>query len=296
MATIFCPDISHWHPVRNWSEVKKHCPFIISKATQGTNYIDPTLGSFVANCENLSIPYWTYTFLNVGREQAQAEFLVRVMEQRMKKNSKNFIGYAIDNESGSSAKGVQTALNWLNRQGFKTMLYTMYAEYSKYKGVIADRGSNCAWWEARYGANSGYDTSNTYPCHSGVDLHQYTSRGYVPGIGYNIDLNRLVNKPLTWFTTQKSGNTTHKETTPAGSTLDLVYNVMLNKYGSGEQRKKALANRYREVQDFINHINNASDETLAQEVKNGIYGDNPIRKTVLGKRYAKVQKLVNKML
>jgi len=295
MATVFYPDISHYHPVQNWSEVKKHCPFLISKGTQGTTYIDTTLGSFVSNCENLNIPYWTYTYLNRGSEQSQAEFLVRVMEQRMKKNSKNFMGYILDVEAGNSASGVQKALKWLNKQGYKTMIYTMYAEYSKYKNVIADRGSNCAWWEARYGLNNGkYNTS--YPCHVGVDLHQFTSKGYVPGIGGNIDLNAPVAKMATWFYTQKKGTTPPKDSAPKGSTLDLAVQVLQGKYGSGDERKKALANRYQEVQNFINHIYAADNTTLAKEVIQGKYGTGDVRKTVLGSKYNAVQKLVNKML
>ena len=39
----YYPDISHYHPVRNWDVVKKNCPFLIAKATQGTYYIDKTL-------------------------------------------------------------------------------------------------------------------------------------------------------------------------------------------------------------------------------------------------------------
>ena len=32
---LVIPDISHWEPVRDWAAVKRCCPFIITKATQG---------------------------------------------------------------------------------------------------------------------------------------------------------------------------------------------------------------------------------------------------------------------
>ena len=183
------PDISHYHPVRNWDKVKENCQVLITKATQGTTYIDPTLGAFVANCESRNIPYWLYEYINKGNEQAQTEFFWRVVQQRVPKDSKYFIGAIIDNEAGSAEKNVIKALRWLNDQGKKTMIYTMHTEYAKYRELIATRGNNCAWWEARYGANNGKDTSAQYPCHSGVDLHQYTSHGYCPGIPGSIDLN-----------------------------------------------------------------------------------------------------------
>ena len=58
------PDISHYHPVNSWSKIKDSCSFLISKATQGTNYVDPTLDDFIAGCEKNKIPYWLYTYLN----------------------------------------------------------------------------------------------------------------------------------------------------------------------------------------------------------------------------------------
>ena len=291
----YYPDISHYHPVKNWNEVKLNCPFLISKATQGTTYVDTTLGSFIANCENKGIPYWLYSYLNKGNELAQAKFLVSVCKQRIKADSKYFMGYILDVEAGNSASGVQSALSWLNKQGKKTMIYTMYAEYSKYKTVIANRGNNCAWWEARYGANNGKDTSATYPCHAGVDLHQYTSKGYVPGIGSSIDLNRLVNKPLSWFVSGTAAASAEPNVKNL-STLQLVYDTMQGKYGRGEERKKLLANRYSEVQAFINEIATASAEKLARNVIAGKYGSGEMRKVVLGKRYKEVQNVVNQMI
>lgn len=286
------PDISHYHPVSNWNTVQLKCDFLISKATQGTSYIDTTLNSFISGCESKGIPYWLYTYLNRGNELAQAQYLVSVCNKRIKADSKYFMGYILDVEAGNAAGNVQQALTWLNAQGKKTMLYTMYAEYSRYKSVIAARGNTCAWWEARYGSNNGKDTSANYPCHAGVDLHQYTSRGSCPGIPGNIDLNKLMAKPLSWFITG-----TAAASAPAyQSTLDLAFNVMLGAYGSGEERKKVLANRYDEVQSFINHIANTDNTTLAKEVIAGKYGSGEIRKVVLGSKYRKVQKIVNKLI
>ena len=191
------PDISHYHPVNNWEQAKKSVGFLISKATQGTGYIDNTLDGFVSGCESRGIPYWLYTYLNKGRELAQAQYMVRVCASKV---GKNFVGYILDVEAGNSASGVQQALDYLKDLGRKTMIYTAYKDYSVYRSVIANRGDNCAWWEARYGLNNGEYNSN-YPCHNGVDLHQYTSNGICPGISGKCDLNRLTGtKSEEWFT------------------------------------------------------------------------------------------------
>ena len=77
----YYPDISHYHPVRNWGKVKSNCPFLIAKATQGTSYIDETLDTNIRECERRGIPYWLYAFLNRGDETAQTRFLVEVCKE-----------------------------------------------------------------------------------------------------------------------------------------------------------------------------------------------------------------------
>ena len=176
-------DISHHHPVTNWAMLKKNCPFLISKATQGTTFVDPTLSSFIRNCERNKIPYWLYTYLNKGNELAQAKFLVNTCKGKV---GSCFRGYVLDVEAGNAAENVKVALDYIAGLGGKCMIYTMYADYHKYKSIINGRPANCAWGEARYGKNDVTYNSN-YPCHSGVDLHQYTDQGSAAGVSGKID-------------------------------------------------------------------------------------------------------------
>jgi GH25 family lysozyme M1 (1,4-beta-N-acetylmuramidase) len=281
------PDISHWIPVKNWAEAKKTCPFIISKATQGTGYVDPTLKSFIRGCEDHKIPYWLYTFLNRGNERGQAEYMVKVCKPLV---GKYFQGYVLDIEQHNSAAGVKSALDYLKGLGGKCMIYTMYSQYNMYQGLIHSRGSKCAWWEARYGPNNGKYNS-AYAPHAGVDLHQFTSNGKVAGIGYPVDLNRITGKKKKqWFTGEKVKRT--KKLT----TLQLAVKVIKGEYGTVAKQKELLGNRYNEVKNFLSHIQKASTATLAKEVIANKYGTGATRKTVLGKRYADVQKAVNRQV
>lgn len=197
----YYPDISHYHPVRNWDVVEKNCPFLIAKATQGTYYIDKTLYTNIRECEKRGIPYWLYVFLNRGDEIAQTRFLVEVCKNRVEKH---FVGYVLDIESGNTESGVEAALNYLRRQRYKMMLYTMYTEYERYERIIRSRPSKCAWWEARYGLNNG-KYNDRYGVHKGADLQQFTSNGVCPGISGRVDLNRITGqgKKESWF--RKSG-------------------------------------------------------------------------------------------
>lgn len=194
-------DISHHHHVSDWDKVEKNVDVMITKATQGTSFVDNYFETIVNQCEKRKIPYWLYVFLNKGDELAQAKFLVKTCRDKV---GDYFVGYILDVESGSSAAGVKEAMDYLAMLDHKMMVYTMYAEHDKYKNVLADRPGKCAWWEARYGLNDGVYRSK-YPCHSGVDLHQYTSAGSCPGIPDEIDINRVTGygKTLKWFETPK---------------------------------------------------------------------------------------------
>ena len=193
------PDISHHHTVKDWDKVKDNCPFIITKATQGKSFVDSSLKDVIKHCEKRNIPYWVYVYLNKGDELAQTRFMVDTCKSLV---GKNFVGYIIDVEAGNKSGPVKDALEFIEKQGHKCMIYTMYADYANYRTAIVGRGKNTAWWEARYGRNNG-KYNGDYPCHNGVDLHQFTSNGKVSCLEGAIDLNRVTGtgKNLKWFTT-----------------------------------------------------------------------------------------------
>lgn len=192
------PDISHHHPITDKNAFYSQCDFIITKATEGTGFVDSTLKSIVNNCESRKIPYWLYVFLKDGNEVAQCEKLVRTCKPLI---GKYFVGYILDIESGNAESSCIKALNYIKKYSDKQMIYTMYSQRGKYSKLIANRGKTCAWWEARYGLNNGHDTHLLYPPHKGADLHQYTSNGKMKGIAGKIDLNRRTGTlSIKWFT------------------------------------------------------------------------------------------------
>ena len=237
------PDISHWKPVQDWRYIPSACEFIIAKGTQG-NTVDPTVYSVISNCERYKIPYWLYVYLNKGNELEQAKYLVAATKRFTKSY---FIGYALDIEDNNTVVGVQSALNYLQSVSSKTMIYTQYSQYDKYKQIIATRGMNCAWWEARYGINDG-EFHTIYNCHTGVDLHQYTSNGVCNGITPNVDINRLTGtKSLSWFT-QNEKTVVRKDNTvvQVGSArIDENGNAIGGKAGDQTGKEVAIEPWYR---------------------------------------------------
>lgn len=71
---------------------------------------------------------------------------------------------------------------------------------------------------------------------------------------------------------------------------ELAKEVLLGKYGSGNARKKALGNRYQEVQNRVNYICYLTDKVLK-----GDYGTGEERKKALGDNYNIVQWNINRI-
>lgn len=279
----YIPDVSHWHPVNDWAKVKASCPVIISKATQGTDYVDPTLDDFIKGCEKNNIPYWLYAYLNKGNELVQTKFLVKTCKEKI---GKCFVGYVLDVEANNEAANVQKALTWLAKD-HRAMLYTGYADYSKYKAVISERG-NVLWWEARYGKNDGAYNS-AYPCHKDVDLHQYTSEGDCPGVKGKADLNRIVNAALADFTEYMNAPEMIEEEQKTQAAEGKTYPGKLPKfpedrdcykYGDGITTLTNYSTQIRRVQQLVNWINTGDivySARIADSIEvDGRYGKNTV--------------------
>lgn len=195
----YIPDFYHGDGITDIKEVKKHCSFVIHKATQGT-MIDSRMRARVHSFEKNRIPYWLYVFLNKGNELEQVKYMV---EQTKNHVGDFFVGYVLDIERNNKPAACLEALRWMLSRGKKVMIYIMYSDFDRYSRLvqICAGHSRAAVWEARYGANNG-KYSAKYPPHKGVALHQFTDKGRCPGLAGENDLNRITGiKPKLWFTT-----------------------------------------------------------------------------------------------
>lgn len=82
---------------------------------------------------------------------------------------------------------------------------------------------------------------------------------------------------------------------------ELAQEVLLGKYGNGEERKQKLGDKYNEVQNRVNEIINGIEkkpniDELALAVIRGEYGNGQVRKERLGNLYDEVQAKVNELL
>ncbi len=86
---------------------------------------------------------------------------------------------------------------------------------------------------------------------------------------------------------------------PTKSVEELAQEVIEGKYGNGEDRKRALGDRYSEVQARVNEILAPKSEPsvdildLVRKTIRGDFGNGESRKNALGSNYVEVQRQVN---
>lgn len=126
-------------------------------------------------------------------------------------------------------------------------------------------------------------------------MWQYSSKGRVPGIEGNVDLDYLMND---YYFYEPEYDNLSKYTD-----RDLAIMTIKGKFGNGQTRKDKLGSRYTAVQKIVNNlmIKNVTypeytDKELAEMVIKGKFGNGRARKNALKERYKNVQALVNKMI
>lgn len=197
--TKLIADLSHHRYVTDWAKVRDNVEFLISKATQRTDYTDPTLDAFIKGCEDKQIPYWLYCYLENGNELAQARYMVETCKG---KTGKYFVGWSLDFECDNATDDILKCIDYITGLNEKCLVYGKCA----LPAVKQRYGDMVGFWYARYGKNTGkYDSA--YPVKSMyapyTDLHQYTSLGDCPGTSGKGDMNRLTGKrKLSWFTSR----------------------------------------------------------------------------------------------
>lgn len=91
----------------------------------------------------------------------------------------------------------------------------------------------------------------------------------------------------------------NSQSVPTKSVEELAQEVIAGKYGNGEDRKKALGDRYAEVQARVNEILAPAPKPsvdildLVRKAIRGDFGNGENRKSALGSNYDEVQRQVN---
>lgn len=252
-------DISKWQDGIDLSKIETD--FVICKATEGVGYTDKNCDGFYQQAKSLGKKLGVYHFARPDLRNtavAEADWFIR--------ETKGYHKEAIlilDWESGDLGN-VTWAKQWLDRvyqkTGVKPVIYmsaSVMTSYDWSSVANADYGL----WVANYGSNNGTaqeSVFNKYPLKywTFYALWQYTSTGRLDGYNGNLDLNYFSGDKEAWDKYAGGSPSTSTSTTkPVEKSVDeLAQEVLAGKYGDGDTRKKALGNRYKEVQDRVNEI------------------------------------------
>lgn len=303
MATMKGIDISNHQRGMDLGAVADQIDFIIVKATEGLNFVDTYCDGFFQKALQLGKKVGFYHFARNNDAAAEAQYFYD--------NTKGYVGLGIPVLDWEADQSVEWVNAFVEKYHALTGIWPwIYANPWRFQqGKVNE---NCGRWVAGYPKNGitdiNYGVNNSLPSGYNVGLvcaWQFTSSGRLNGCSFNLDMDVYYGDAASWdkyanpngdtVDTAPQQPSTPTQDAPEGSTLDLVYYIVTNNI-AGDARKDYCGTRYDEVQDFINHIYEASDETLASEIKAGKYGNNPVRETVLtacGNRYQKAQDIIN---
>ena len=203
-------DVSKYQGSIDWKKLAPTLEFCILRSSVGMN-TDDRYQEYAAGCEANGVPYHAYHYIKAANE-ADARTEAKVMYNATAGTTPLF--YVIDAEySGipaSKARAVCEAFeDGLRHYIGEDVRVALYIGHHLYKSWALDYARYAYVWIPRYGNNDGTVAGGTkpdYPC----DIWQYTSKGKLPGINGNVDLNTLTGtKPMAYFTAKPdSGNET----------------------------------------------------------------------------------------
>ena len=294
-------DVSRWngYPFNKvTSQFYRRSEFVICKASQGVTYgytdvFVKQINKALADGKLCGAYHYAY-----GNDpKKEAAFFVSVVKPYIGK-----VILAVDWES-NPAWGSTTWVKQFCDEVYRLCKVRCFI-YTGRAGI--KQCENCyptyPLWFAGYPTNAATWDVPAFPARYKIlPWKAYAIWQYSSGNGrIDLDTTKLTKEQWMKYAVAHNATTTEQQTdgekSKTETVLDLVYNTMLGKYGSGASRKKALGARYKEVQNVINHVGIASVTTLAKETLAGKYGNGEMRKVVLGKRYTAVQKKINSMM
>lgn len=286
-------DISNWQNGINLAAVP--FDFVICKATEGTHYVSPDCDRQIQQAIGLGKLVGVYHYVNGGNAEAEAEYFYEHCKGYVSKAA-----FFIDwEDKGNKAWGDTSYLKAMAERLAELLGVSMdrigiYASKSVFPWGL----TTAKTWVAQYADMNptGYQDApwneGAYDC----AIRQYSSCGRLDGWAGNLDINKCYISRAEWEVMAGGSNGDPDslihgiDETP---TADLAAKVLAGELGDGEDRKRALGNRYQEAQALVNHILTASAEDLAAETWAGDYGNGSRRKAVLGPRYDEVMAVIN---
>lgn len=180
-------DVSTHQGKINWEEAKKHIDGAIIRCGYGRDIISQDDRRYVENveaCIKYNIPFGVYLYSyakDLDGAISEAKHVLRLLEPYKDKIS--YPVYYDLEEAGTEKGAVERALAFgeiIEAEGYWCGIYANQYWWRTYLKDVLDRFTK---WVAKYSNEKPSGISGTY------DIWQYSSRGSVPGIEGNVDMN-----------------------------------------------------------------------------------------------------------
>lgn len=234
-------DVSEHQGKIDWEKAMHHIDGAILRCGYGGDYEDQDDEYFRRNadeCTRLGIPFGVYLY-SYAKTNLQAKLEADHVLRLIKPYKLSYPVYLDLEESGTAEGAVERAIIFgdiIEKAGYWCGIYANLYWWE----VILKKGlERFTKWVAQYNVACEYDGAN-------LDIWQFTSKGNVPGIYGNVDVNECYRD----FPAEICGKEAKKKTV-----AELVEEVLDGKWGNGEDREKRLTAAgydYDAVQDAVN--------------------------------------------
>ena len=246
-------DVSEHQGVIDWEKVMPHIDGAILRCGYGGDYEDQDDEQFKRNadeCTRLGIPFGVYLYSyakSIQGAQYEADHVLRLI-----KNYELAYPVYLDlEESGTSEGAVERAIVFGDIIEAAGYWCGIYANLYWWEVILKKGLERFTKWVAQYNVACEYDGKN-------LDIWQFTSKGNIPGIKGNVDMNECYRD----FPAEILGVV--EEVKPAKKTVaELVEEVLDGKWGNGDDRKNRLTAAsydYESVQNAVNEKLEAKKE------------------------------------
>lgn len=249
MSELRIIDVSKHQGKIDWKVVKNHIDGAIIRCGYGSDYVSQDDARFkynVEECIKHNIPFGVYLYSyakNENMAKSEANHVLRLLEPY--KGKLSYPVYYDLEEQGTESGSVERAIVFgdiIEKNGYWCGIY---ANQYWWRTYLKDRLNRFTKWVAKYSTSAPTRISGTY------DIWQYSSKGRVPGIDGDVDMNVCYRD----FPKEIRGNVI--ETKPKKSILDIAKEVINGLWGNGAERKEKLnAAGYdaKEVQNKVNEL------------------------------------------
>lgn len=258
-------DVSKYQGTIDWAKVKDHIGGAIIRCGIGSDIRSQDDVRFKENveaCIKYGIPFGVYLYSyakSIAGARSEALHVLRLLAPY--KGKLSFPVYYDLEESGTERGAVERALvfgDMIEAEGYWCGIYANQYWWRTYLKDGLDRFTK---WVAKYSTEKPTGISGTY------DMWQYSSKGSVPGINGNVDMN------ICYRDLPAEIKGTAKAPAPAKkSNKELAEEVRQGLWGIGVERKNRLTEAgydYAAIQAIVNEQLQDDDEVKYHIVQKG---------------------------